>query len=141
MNMLKYRVLSHLLFLIFYYVIGPFYPTVVIRLMDVAVFLIISSLIFLINTKENILLKFLIVSLVTLYYININFLSYESLVNTDMIYSFFKNIYEWVCVMNISAIIVTYNPSLIKVEKLVKTLLSSKVSVVIVDNNSSNDFF
>lgn len=43
--------------------------------------------------------------------------------------------------MNISAIIVTYNPSLIKVEKLVKTLLSSKVSVVIVDNNSSNDFF
>lgn len=78
---------------IHYYVIGYYYPTIVIRLMDICIFLLISSLIFSRNSETNVFLKIFITSLVVFYYFNINYVVDSSLVNTDLFFNFFKNFF------------------------------------------------
>lgn len=90
---IEYSSIISLSILILYYIIGYFYPTIVIRLMDICVFLIISSLIFSKNTKFGLVLKYIVVSLVIIYYSYINYIVDGSLVNTNLIHEYFRNFF------------------------------------------------
>lgn len=81
--------------IVFSIVLGGQFPAVAIRITDIATFLMISGFIFLPNNRINFLLKFVIITLVVLFYGYMNFFSDTAVFNMKVFQFLFSNLAIW----------------------------------------------